>query len=112
MSSNHIAFAVFLVAGTLLAGEVFAQEGEYAQQQRGKYLVAVGDCASCHTAQGGASLAGGRPIQTPFGVIYSMNITPDMQTGIGSWSDEEFYRAMHEGIAKDGSHLYPAMPYP
>jgi mono/diheme cytochrome c family protein len=92
--------------------EANAQEGEYAQQQRGRYLAIVGDCAACHTAEGGAALAGGRPIATPFGVIYSPNITPDSETGIGSWTDDQFYRAMHEGISADGSHLYPAFPYP
>ncbi len=96
----------------LAAGAAIGQEGEFAKQERGQYLFAVGDCASCHTAEGGKTLAGGRPIETPFGVIYSPNITPDPQTGIGSWSDDEFYRAMHEGVAADGSHLYPAMPYP
>ena len=89
-----------------------AQVGEFGQQEHGKYLVTAGDCAACHTAPGGKMLAGGRAIETPFGVIYSPNITPDAQTGIGSWSDDQFYRAMHEGIAADGSHLYPAFPYP
>src|SRR5665213_1959694 len=58
---------------------------------RGKYLVRVGDCASCHTARGGKPFAGGFPVPTPFGVIYSMNLTPDAETGIGSWSEQDFY---------------------
>jgi mono/diheme cytochrome c family protein len=109
--------SAFLAAATLasaltIAGSAYAVEGEYAQQQRGLYLVTAGDCVSCHTAKGGGMLAGGAPIQTPFGVIYSSNLTPNVATGIGSWSDDQFYRAMHNGIAADGSHLYPAFPYP
>jgi mono/diheme cytochrome c family protein len=80
--------------------------------ERGRYLAAAGDCAACHTADGGKPFAGGRPIPTPFGMIYSTNITPDKDTGIGTWSEEQFYRAMHEGIRADGKHLYPAFPYP
>lgn len=79
---------------------------------RGEYLVRVGDCASCHTAKGGKPMAGGFPVPTPFGNIYSDNITPDRETGIGNWSEQDFYRAMHGGISADGSHLYPAFPYP
>ena len=80
--------------------------------ERGRYLAAAGDCAACHTADGGKPYAGGRPVPTPFGVIYSTNITPDKETGIGRWTEEQFYRAMHEGIRADGKHLYPAFPYP
>src|SRR5207248_3153076 len=79
---------------------------------RGRYLTAAGDCQACHTAKGGTPFAGGRPIETPFGIIYSPNITPDRDTGIGAWSDDQFYRALHEGIAADGTYLYPAFPYP
>jgi alcohol dehydrogenase (quinone), cytochrome c subunit len=78
---------------------------------RGQYLAAIGNCVSCHTVAGAAQLAGGVPFETPFGVIYSTNITPDSNTGIGSWSAADFRRAMHEGIAADGSHLFPAFPY-
>lgn len=80
--------------------------------EKGHYLVAAGDCAACHTEEGGQPFAGGRAIPTPFGTIYSTNITPDKDTGIGSWSEQDFYRAMHEGIRRDGKHLYPAFPYP
>ena len=80
--------------------------------ERGRYLAAAGDCAACHTAPGGRPFAGGRAIPTPFGTIYSTNITPDKETGLGNWSEAEFYRAMHEGIRRDGKHLYPAFPYP
>ncbi|MBK6007366.1 cytochrome c [Ramlibacter ginsenosidimutans] len=81
------------------------------QVQRGKYLVALGDCVACHTQQGGARFAGGRAVQTPFGTIYSANITPDKDTGIGDWTADQFYRALHEGIDDEGHHLYPAFPY-
>jgi len=78
---------------------------------RGRQLAALGDCAVCHTSANGAINAGGRPLETPFGTVYSTNITPDPETGIGSWSYPAFERAMREGIHRDGSHLYPAFPY-
>ncbi len=78
---------------------------------RGEYLVKAADCAACHSIPGGKPFAGGLAFHLPFGTIYSTNITPDKQTGIGSWSDDDFVRALHEGIAKDGSRLYPAFPY-
>ncbi|WJR76573.1 molybdopterin cofactor-binding domain-containing protein [Bradyrhizobium sp. NP1] len=78
---------------------------------RGKELAALGDCAVCHTAARGILNAGGRPLATPFGVIHSTNITPDVETGIGAWSYPAFERAMREGIHRDGRHLYPAFPY-
>lgn len=80
--------------------------------ERGRYLVTAGDCIACHTALGGAPFAGGRPIQTPFGTAYSSNITPDVATGIGAWSRDDFWRALHNGRSKDGRFLYPAFPYP
>ena len=79
--------------------------------ERGRYLVNAGNCASCHTDAGGKPYAGGRPILTPFGTIYSTNITPDAATGIGKWSSQDFYKALHQGIRRDGKHLYPAFPY-
>lgn len=78
---------------------------------RGRQLAALGDCAVCHTVANGVINAGGRPIETPFGTIYSTNITPDVETGIGAWSYPAFERAMREGIHRDGRHLYPAFPY-
>lgn len=78
---------------------------------RGEALAAIGNCDSCHTAIGGARLAGGRGIPTPFGTVYSINITPDKDTGLGSWSAAAFQRAMREGISRDGHYLYPAFPY-
>jgi nicotinate dehydrogenase subunit B len=78
---------------------------------RGRQLAALGDCAVCHTRTSGALNAGGRAIETPFGIITSTNITPDPETGIGGWSYPAFERALREGIHRDGRHLYPAFPY-
>jgi mono/diheme cytochrome c family protein len=78
---------------------------------KGEVLAGAGYCAVCHTRQGGQLFAGGYPMPTPFGTIYSTNITPEPETGIGRWSLEAFTRAMHEGISRDGSHLFPAFPY-
>jgi mono/diheme cytochrome c family protein len=78
---------------------------------KGEALAAGGYCAECHTAKGGQKFAGGYAMATPFGVIYSTNITPDSETGIGTWSEAAFARAMHEGVAQDGSHLFPAFPF-
>ncbi len=79
---------------------------------RGKYVAQLGDCIACHTVGDGPAMAGGRPLATPFGVIYSTNITPDAETGIGAYSFAQFDRAMRRGVAADGHNLYPAMPYP
>jgi len=78
---------------------------------KGRYLAVAADCEACHTAEHGIPFAGGRPFETEYGTIYAPNITPDPETGIGSWSDAEFLRAMHQGISKDGTRLYPAFPY-
>ena len=78
---------------------------------RGEYLTRAADCAACHTVPGGKAFAGGYAFKLPFGTIYSSNITGDGETGIGGWSDDEFVRALREGIRKDGQHLYPAYPY-
>jgi thiosulfate dehydrogenase len=80
--------------------------------QRGAYIARLGDCVACHTAAKAPPMAGGLELKTPMGVLYSTNITPDAATGIGRWSFEQFDRAMRRGIAADGRHLYPAMPYP
>ena len=78
--------------------------------ERGAYLAAVGNCAGCHTARGGERLAGGRPIPTPFGTVFSSNLTPDTQTGLGGWSADDFWRAVHFGQGRDGRLLAPAHP--
>lgn len=79
--------------------------------ERGQYLARAADCVACHSTEGGQPFAGGRPFVLPFGTMYSTNITPDKKTGIGDYSDADFLRAMHQGIARDGTRLYPAMPY-
>jgi mono/diheme cytochrome c family protein len=109
---NIAAACLFLACILGLAAEAAAADTSFARVERGRYLVTAGDCVACHTASGGKPFAGGRPIQTPFGPIYSANITPDRETGIGAWTDEEFYNALHSGIAPSGAHLYPAFPYP
>jgi mono/diheme cytochrome c family protein len=78
---------------------------------RGRYLADAADCLACHTAEGGQAFAGGRAFVTEFGTIYSPNISPDAETGIGAWSDDDFLRAMHEGVNQEGEALYPAFPY-
>jgi len=83
-----------------------------AQLRRGQHLVVAGDCMSCHLRDGGEPLAGGLGLKTPFGVIYTPNITSDKETGIGNWTSDQFYRAMHDGIDDGGKNLYPAFPYP
>lgn len=82
-----------------------------AQIVRGAYLARVGNCQSCHTMRGGTPFAGGRVVPTPFGNIYAPNLTSDAATGIGRWSSDDFWRAMHDGKSRDGSLLYPAFPF-
>src|SRR4051794_15405277 len=103
--------ACLLLCSAFVAGEGHA---EFSAETiaRGKALTIAGDCASCHTTDPARPFAGGKRIDTPFGAIYSPNLTPDRDTGLGSWSDEEFYRALRYGVARDGSRYYPAFPYP
>jgi mono/diheme cytochrome c family protein len=79
--------------------------------KHGRELAALGNCNDCHTVRGGKNFAGGLPVPTPFGTIYSSNITPDAETGIGRWSEAAFQRAMHVGVDREGRHLYPTFPY-
>src|SRR6202163_3543942 len=79
--------------------------------KRGRDLAAIGNCNDCHTVRGGKNFAGGLPVPTPFGTIFSSNITPDAETGIGRWSEAAFRRAMQSGVDRDGQHLYPTFPY-
>jgi mono/diheme cytochrome c family protein len=79
--------------------------------ERGRYLALAGNCAGCHTARGGAPYAGGVGIETPFGIVYAGNLTPDAQAGLGRWNADHFWRALHNGRSKDGRLLYPAFPY-
>ncbi len=96
-------FALALLSGSA----VLAAEPD----DRGRYLATAGDCMPCHTKPGGTPFAGGRAIETPFGTLYSANITPDRDNGLGGWSPDQFYRALHEGVDAEGRHLYPAFPY-
>ncbi|WP_143694883.1 c-type cytochrome, partial [Variovorax sp. JS1663] len=95
------------IAPVTLSAPVYSQ----ATIERGRTLAAIGDCAVCHTAAGGTPNAGGRAMDTPFGTIYTTNLTPDAETGLGRWSFSAFQRAMREGISRDGHYLYPAFPY-
>lgn len=108
------------VAGVFLLGwhsayapvdSVDASSFDASTVARGKMLASAGYCATCHTASGGARNAGGLALKTGFGTIYSTNITPDVATGIGAWSEKAFARAMREGISRDGSELFPAFPF-
>ncbi|WOH85367.1 cytochrome c [Bradyrhizobium sp. BEA-2-5] len=78
---------------------------------KGEYLARAGDCIACHTAREGKTFAGGLPMKTPFGTLYTSNITPDPQTGIGTWTSDQFYQMMHNGRFPDGGLVYPAMPF-
>ncbi|MBG7621603.1 cytochrome c [Herbaspirillum sp. AP02] len=111
---KHYLIAASAAIMTLSAAVASAQNAPVDQQlvQRGEYLAKAGDCVACHTAKGGKPFAGGLSIDTPVGKVYSSNITPDKDNGIGSYSEEDFDRALRHGIRKDGASLYPAMPYP
>src|SRR4051812_39204067 len=100
-------YAILFLAFAVLANQAHAE----AAVSRGSYLAVLGDCAGCHTKAHAPLFSGGLPFQAQFGTVYSTNITPDKETGIGSWTADQFYRAVHEGIAADGHHLYPALPY-
>lgn len=107
---------VLMGAGLLALGapHAFAQQKGTAmtdQIARGKYLAQAGDCIACHTVPGQPIFSGNRPLPTPFGTLYSPNITPDAKTGLGTWTAEQFYKMMHTGRSRDGSLLYPAMPF-
>ena len=103
--------AAFLFIGLALAPNAKPIEAQPTQVQRGEYLARAGDCISCHTASGGQALAGGGRLNTPFGYMLTPNITPDAATGIGLWSSNDFYRALHVGVNRVGEDMYPTMPY-
>jgi mono/diheme cytochrome c family protein len=105
------AILAWLVLCSAIASAQAGSEPSSEMIAHGKALVEAGDCASCHTADPAKPFAGGKRIQTPFGAIYSPNLTPDRDTGIGAWSDADFTRAMRYGVAPDGSYYYPAFPY-
>lgn len=110
---RQLAVLAMVSAATLMSSAAAAAGNATTDEvRRGAYLANAGDCLACHTSKGGKPFAGGLYMDTPFGQISTPNITPDKQTGIGNWSDEQFYRALHDGIGHRGEYLYPVMPYP
>jgi mono/diheme cytochrome c family protein len=96
---------------SLVTSTAHAQQKRDDVVARGEYLARAGDCIACHTAPEGRIFAGGRAMPTPFGTLYTSNITPDPETGIGKWSADDFYKTMHSGRFPDGGLIYPAMPF-
>jgi mono/diheme cytochrome c family protein len=111
----HRRFVLLLSAFALCgchATDAAEDSRDFPEVDTGRYLATVSDCAACHTEQGSdQAFAGGRPIETPFGTLLASNITPDRETGIGAWTDDEFVNALTRGTGRGGAHLYPAMPY-
>lgn len=126
MTARRFALALLVVLGAFAAWVGWANFGGEAPlraqaspppadatlRERGANLAIAGNCAGCHTARGGEAYAGGRGVETPFGIVYASNLTPDNDTGLGRWSADEFWRALHHGRSRDGRLLYPAFPYP
>ena len=124
MTRRHMALAAVLLAAVValawLAWPDRTPDGGTAVERpataetvaRGAYLVRLGNCMACHTQRGGVAFAGGRPIETPFGTVYSTNLTPHPEAGLGAWSRDDFWRALHDGRSRDGRLLTPAFPYP
>jgi len=108
---HGLSFFCLLAMFAFVAGSGAAQAEDPTLVAKGEYLARAGDCIACHTNPGGSLFAGGFPMATPFGTIYSSNITPDPKTGIGSWTVNDFYGAMHTGRFPDGGLIYPAMPF-
>ena len=128
MKIFRLGFAVVVLLGLAVAGWLFLRGGQASVPRsasqvdaaalkdpaliaKGQYLTLIGDCASCHTEQGGTRFAGGRVVGTPFGDIPAPNLTPDRETGLGEWSFEAFRQALHSGVDRNGQFLYPAFPY-
>jgi mono/diheme cytochrome c family protein len=105
------AAALVLIATPFAAPFAESPSADPALANRGKYLATAGNCISCHSKPGGMPFAGGLPFKTPFGTVYSTNITPDARAGIGHWTEDQFRRALREGIRPNGEHLYPVFPY-
>jgi fructose 5-dehydrogenase cytochrome subunit len=113
-SSHYLGALLICFAATAAAGICRAADSPdetAAVIKRGEYLATAADCGACHTAPRGKPFAGGLPISTPLGTIYSTNITPSAEFGIGLYTEENFSRALRRGVRRDGAHLYPAMPY-
>ena len=113
MTARKLAVAA-LAACTIAAATAQGADdnSSFEKIERGRYLAVLGDCVACHTTPGGKPFAGGVALETPFGALVGPNITPDVATGVGTWSEADFWRAMHEGVGRNGVRLYPAMPYP
>jgi len=109
--NNSLKRSIFLISFFCLLGILPLLAKAQSSAQRGEYLATAGDCVSCHSAPGGKPFAGGLKMKTPFGFLVTPNITPDKETGIGSWSKDDFFGAIHDGRSKKGYDLYPAMPY-
>ena len=109
--AKRFAFAA-LMSSAMAAPAWAGAEPDFEHVYEGHYQAILGDCMGCHTAPGGRAFAGGAPLQTPFGAMVAPNITPDKETGIGAWSEEDFRRAVKQGVGPGGRRLYPAMPYP
>jgi mono/diheme cytochrome c family protein len=106
-------FELSMEAGAAVASsDAASAPGTASRVQQGAYLARLGNCAGCHTARGGAALAGARALPTPFGDVYAGNLTPDDDTGLGRWSADDFWRALHLGRSRDGRLLLPVFPYP
>lgn len=101
-----------LAGAVALAGATTSAHAQADPVQRGAYLVKAAGCVGCHTAKRGTQFAGGLGLKTPFGTFFSPNITPDTESGIGNWTDEDFVRALHEGVSPDGGRYFPVFPYP
>lgn len=122
--TRNLLLAGLVVVAVLVAGFFYFMPGYLPEEpgkvevsattqtiNKGEYLARAGDCIACHTAPGGKEFAGGRAMATPFGSLYVPNVTPDDETGIGRWTSEDFYRMMHQGVSRDGSLMYPVMPF-
>jgi mono/diheme cytochrome c family protein len=111
MTAAVAAFAIAWRPAIAAINPPAPQSFDSALVKRGRELAAIGNCATCHTVRGGKDFAGGLAVPTPFGTIFSTNITPDTATGIGGWPEQAFARAMRSGVDRDGRHLYPTFPY-
>ena len=109
--SKRLTSAAAATMGLLMSATA-AVAADQALIDKGKYLTTAGDCVACHSAPGGKPFAGGLAMNTPFGQIFTPNLTPDKATGIGDWTDDQFYKAVHEGIGHGGEYLYPVFPFP
>lgn len=111
LHTTDLLLATIVTAAMLMAAvNAYADDAEV---ERGRYLVYAGGCITCHTedSDDAIPLAGGRAMESPFGTFYTPNITPDADTGIGTWSDEDFVRALQDGVSPEGDHYFPAFPY-